>query len=170
MRMRATITAAVLLAAVLAAAACSGSGDDAPDEAAAPADATTTTVDVEDPEDAFLRQMDLLSKGQYGRLYEELHPDQRAFIDAETFDACYSDMLAGVDVTNVEVVETFEEDAAVPGTGKTVPSTAITAAITVAGGGAEETDTDTFHVYLVDGRWVFTVADADGFRDGTCSA
>lgn len=107
---------------------------------------------------AFRATVDEAGKGQFGRLWESLHPAQKAKIDRATFESCYGDQVAGVDVEGVEIVETYEEKADVPGTDlKDVPSTAVTAKLTVSRAGQTASVTDTAHMFLVDGAWRWTM-------------
>jgi hypothetical protein len=159
---------AVLALAVLLA----GCGDDGGDDGGAP---PATDESGEEPQTdeaavaAFERSVEYVTDGQYGRAYANIHPAQQELFDQATYEQCVREFWAGIEVTDIEVQEVFEEEITIPGTDETTTTTAITAEITLARGGLEQSDTDTFHEVYVDGQWTFTVSSAEAFAEGRCS-
>ena len=115
-----------------------------------------------DAVEAWERQAEYLSDGQYGRLYDELHPEHRALIDEETFFRCQNAMSVELGGIDMDVKETFVEDVTIPGTDVEVESVAITVEFSVPGFPSES---DTFHEIEVDGEWYWTVADLSTYED-----
>lgn len=114
-------------------------------------------------EAALRRQLDMMSKGQYSRVYDELHPAQQAFISRDLYVKC-SDTSGLVNLVSVKVMETYPENSLIPGTDVHADSTAITAELKV----GLRTMKTTMHEFPVDGGWRFTVRDGDSFRAGKC--
>jgi hypothetical protein len=131
---------------------------------------TTSTAPLESAEAAFRRLLDYASKGQYGRQWDDLHPAQQAFVNRDLFVRCYSEKLGGLDVTRINVVDTFQEEQSVPGTDVRQVTTGISAEVTYRRDGQESTSTDTYHEYLVDGRWRWALSDPDAYKRGECPA
>lgn len=102
-------------------------------------------------EEAVLAYIDAASKDQWGRVWDGLHPDQKALFTREEFIQCGA--APPFTVEDIEVVETYEENNALPGVSDSVPSTAVTLEITVSSGEREDTQTLTAHGYEVDGQW-----------------
>jgi hypothetical protein len=119
-------------------------------------------------EAAVRRQFDFVDKGQWGRQWEELHPAQQAFVPRERFVECADERLSGMDIVSVKVLETFEEESLIPGTDMSVPSTALTVEVEFKQGLLHNKDTDTVHVFLVDGEWRWVTSDADAYKRGEC--
>ena len=111
-----------------------------------------------------LAYIDAASKDQWGRVWDGLHPDQKALFTREAFMECGA--APPFTVEDVEVVETFEENSSLAGVSDSVPSTAVTLEITVSSGGSEDTQTLTAHGYEVDGQWWSSV-DADKVAECT---
>jgi len=107
--------------------------------------------------EAITRQFMLLSQGQVGRLWEEMHPAHQQLISRSTYMLCTRDMP--IELTGVEVIDTYPERYTIPGTNVETDSTAVTFTVEQPGGGSW---TDTSHEVKVRGRWRFTVADPDG--------
>ena len=116
--------------------------------------------------DAFERLIDYISKGQYGRAWDELHPAQQALVTRADYMLCRGDAIDEVKV--VEILEEYDEDVPIPGTDLVVASTAITAELRLKSGLFEETTTDTFHEIAVDGEWRWIVSDPDDYDPETC--
>lgn len=110
---------------------------------------TTTTVDYRGAEVALRLEIQQLSDGQYGRLYETLHPAQQALISRDKFVTCYEKIDTTGKITDVNVKEHYTEPDRIPGTDQDVASVALTISYSSDG----EPDTATFHEYLVDGSW-----------------
>jgi hypothetical protein len=147
------------------------------DEEAAPSSSSTTLTPttrvpspIESAEAAFRRLLDYASKGQYGRQWDDLHPAQQAFVNRDLFVRCYGEKLGGLDVIRINVVDTFQEEQSVPGTDVRQLTTGISAEVTYRRDGQESTSTDTYHEYLVDGRWRWALGDPDAYKRGECPA
>lgn len=117
--------------------------------------------------DAVLALMDMVDKGQWGREWEHLHPEQQAFISKELYQSCgeASDIP---NIDDVSVVETYEEEITIPGTETTVSSTAVTVSLQFSQGTEMLETEDTFHVSELDGRWRWFLGDAETYRAGEC--
>jgi hypothetical protein len=162
---RSRMTRGVLSAlCIVAIAACSGGSDD--DAASKKAESDTPK---ESAGEALERQLDYLGDGQYGRQWEELHPAQREFVDKELFINCYNERLGGIDIEDVDVKEIYDEKVDVPGTDLAdVDSKAVTVEVTLSGGGETQSSTDTYHEFLVDGAWRWTLPDVEPYKNGEC--
>lgn len=156
------------LAALMVVAACSSNGSSArPIVSGAPSSSSAVApASKESAADALKRQIGFLTKDQTGRAYEELHPLQQAFITKELYMECAG--ASGLTIRGVDVKETYEEEITIPGTATKATSTAITVGIKAEVGGGERTETTTFHEYLVDGHWRFSVTGADDYEAGRC--
>jgi hypothetical protein len=155
--MRRMIPATIVIG-VLVLAGCSSDDDTSStpedSESSSSSSGPTTTLapgGSSSPEEAVLAYLDAASKDQWGRVWDGLHPDQKALFTREEFMAC-SDQLP-ITFTDAEVVETFEENIALPGVSDSVPSTAVTLTVTGRAGEVEDTQTFTAHAYEVDGQW-----------------
>lgn len=120
-------------------------------------------------EDALERQIGYLSDGQYGRLYDELHPAQQKLIDEDAFVRCYDEVAGGVSITGFDVKDTYPEKVRIPGTTLKADSVAVTVAIKAKIGEAPGEDTRTFHEFDVDGDWRFTLSEVEEWADGNCT-
>jgi hypothetical protein len=151
---------------------CSGGNDDSESSADRPSARPTTTAgaDPDDAREAFLQQLQYLSDGQYGRAWEAIHPAQQAFVPRDLYIRCAEDRLAGLEVLDADVKEVFTEKHAVEGTELEVDSVAITVALKFRASGVETEDTETFHIYFVDGTWRISVTGADSYKQGECPA
>ena len=107
---------------------------------------------------AVLAYIDAASKDQWGRVWDGLHPDQKALFTREAFIDCGAAPPFTID--DVEVVETFKENSSLPGVYDSVPSTAVTLKVTVSSGGEKDTQTLTAHAYEFDDQW-WTSVDQD---------
>ncbi len=121
-------------------------------------------VEGESAEDALERQIRFLTDGQTRRAYAEIHPAQQELFTADHYDACVGESAGGIQVEEINIIETFTEEITIPATDLVVEATAITAELVTSRG----TDTDTFHEVDVDGEWKFTVSLAQDIIDGTC--
>ena len=72
-------------------------------------------------EEAVLAYIDAASKDQWGRVWDGIHPDQKALFTREAFIECGAAPPFTVD--DVDVVETYEENISLPGVSDSVPST-----------------------------------------------
>lgn len=147
-RLRATVPVMRTLAALTFLVTLTACGDYGPDEPAG-------------LEDFIEQQFDREAKGQFGRLYDSLHPLQQDVIDRNDFDLCSRQGEAFPDLDSVQLVETYEEAVAIPGTDETLDTTAATVRLEVDG----ESDTSTFHYVEVDGDWRWFVADPEAYTD-----
>ena len=102
------------------------------------------------------------SRGQSGRLWDELHPADQALVTRARFAECQRN--DGFNLKAFKVLESYDEPIDVAG--KTVPSTAVSVRATSEDG---ET-TATMHAVSVDGkwRWILQPADAAAYKKGRC--
>ena len=129
--------------------ACGGSG-------------TPTTPGKESAADFVRRVTVEFSRGQSGRLWDELHPAYQAIVTRARFVQCeHND---GFHLTSTKVLETYDEPTDVAD--KTVRSTAVSIRTTSDDG---ET-TATMHAVSVAGRWrwILQPADAAAYAKGRC--
>ena len=102
------------------------------------------------------------SRGQSGRLWDELHPADQAIVTRARFVQCeHND---GFNLKRFKVLETYDERIDVDG--KASPSTAVSIRATSEDG---ET-TATMHAVAVGGkwRWILQPADAAAYKKGRC--
>ena len=102
------------------------------------------------------------SRGQAGRLWDELHPAEQAVVTRARFIEC--EQNEGFRLRKFKVLETYDETIDVAGT--SVPSTAVSLEVTSDDG----ITTATIHAVLVDGtwRWVLQPADLAAYKRGAC--
>ena len=161
---------------VLLMAGCGG-GDDKPAAAPTTGDArpgatATTPLDEEAAGEMLKAVMTYLSDGQTGRAYDLMHPAQQAIVPKALYMKCAGDDLAGIEISDIKVKETFTEKVDVPGTDLTnVDSVAATITFKGQQGNLDpEEATETFHAFLVDGQWRWTLSDAAAYAGGECPA
>jgi hypothetical protein len=108
--------------------------------------------------DALKKQLELVSTGQYGKAYGQMHPAQRAIMPQAVYITCASKTNPrGVSVDDVEVTATHKEPVVLPGTDVTAKGTAITVKLAYSRGIVKQSQTTTFHEFYVKGRWLFSV-------------
>ena len=102
------------------------------------------------------------SRGQSGRLWDELHPADQAVVTRTRFIAC--ERNEGFGLRKFKVLETYPE--AVEVAGKKTPSTAVSVQVTSDDG----ITTATLHAVPVDGTWRWTLPAADyaAYKRGAC--
>jgi hypothetical protein len=125
----------------------------------------------EDPGDFYRRLYEYLSNGQYGRMWELLHPVHQEAAPRSRLLDCYEQVggLTG-ELQDVEIVEVYDEPVLVPGTNAEVPSKAVTTKVTFSAGGEEFTETDTSHAIPLNGEWVWILSPPAyrAFKAGSC--
>ena len=157
---------------------CLGVGCGGGDQKGAPAGGTEATPSVasepsEDPGD-FEKEIVTQSRfGQYGRVWQTLHPSHQAVASRAEFVACQSQTTPFEGKLEIEVVETSDEPFRIPGQTSDVPSKAVTLRYTVKVPGVDEpqTATSTTHVVAVDGqwRWILTPKDYKAYKANRCA-
>jgi DMSO/TMAO reductase YedYZ molybdopterin-dependent catalytic subunit len=105
---------------------------------------------------ALKQQLQLAATGQYGKLYGQMHPAEKAIMPQAVYITCASKNSSGITLENVEVVGTHKEPVVIPGTNVTALSTAITVKLTAKRGLVEQSQTTTLHEFYVKGRWLYT--------------
>ena len=146
--LRSAALAGAAVGALLAGAACGG-GDDSPSQ--------------ETASDAIVRQLQLLSDGDAGALWDELHPAQQAFVPRDLYIRCADEQ--SIELSDIKALrERAEPSLAIAGTNLTVPATAVTVEFTFAG----TKQTETFHEVDVDGRWRWVLSDPEPYVRGEC--
>ncbi len=111
----------------------------------------------------FVRQVTTeFSRGQSGRLWDELHPADQAVVTRARFIAC--EQNEGFGLRKFKVLETYAETVDVAG--KPTPSTAVSVQVTSDDG----ITTATMHAVPVDGtwRWILPAADYAAYKRGAC--
>jgi hypothetical protein len=111
----------------------------------------------------FVRRITVeFSRGQSGRLWDELHPADKAIVTRARFVQCeHND---GFNLKTFKVLETYDEPTDVAGT--STPSTAVSVRATSEDG---ET-TATMHAVSVGGKWhwILQPADVAAYKKGRC--
>jgi hypothetical protein len=157
----------IALVVVALAAGCGGNGDNGDK-------ASPTTNTPEQDAGAFMKELQERSlRGQYGRVWESLHPAHQAIVTRDRFATCEGDE-DGVGATRitVKVVETYEEPWRIKGTDEMVDSTAVTLRYSysnpLTGKPAEEHDTT--HAIPVGGewKWILDLASFNAYVKGEC--
>lgn len=149
--MRAVVVA-LLCGLVLA--GCGGDGDAAKDT----------------PETALRRHIAYVDKGQWGRDWDDLHPIQQAIVTKDAYVRCSGKTNRTGSLTVTKVLETYQEEDALPGSPTRVQSTAITYEIEATSGDRKETGKRTSHYYLVEGKWRWALSDPEAYTAGRCPA
>lgn len=123
------------------------------------------------PEFAVGRVLQMVSKEEWGREWESLHPDQQALVAREKFVSC-SKAADSVRVSSLRVLSVDDEAAEIPGTGKSGAAKAVGVEYQVRKGSRTGMSFDVFYVFDVDGRWrwVLSNASVEAYRAGSCPA
>lgn len=102
------------------------------------------------------------SRGQSGRLWDELHPADQAVVTRTRFITC--ERNEGFGLRKFKVLETYPETVEVAG--KKMSSTAVSVQVTSDDG----ITTATLHAVPVDGtwRWTLPAADYTAYKRGAC--
>lgn len=138
---------------LLVLAACGGDDDDtanASDAGNAMADITRTAL-----------------RGQYGPLWDSLHPEHQNVVSRDTYIDCrQGDRTPEVEI---EIDETFDETLDISGLGQT-DTIAVTLKLTATSD--DSTAFATMHTMQIDGDWVWFLRseDYDAFESGECPA
>jgi len=139
---------AVLLTGVVAVAAagCGGGSSGGPESAS----------------DFVRRVTTQFSRGQSGRLWDELQPAHQKVVTRARFVECQAN--EGWDLKKVDVLETYDDPVHVAA--KPVPSTAVSVRVTSDDG----VTTATMHAVSVGGkwRWVLQASDRQAYASGKC--
>ncbi len=138
-------TAAALLAAL--AAGCGGSSGGAGGTQSAAGFVEQVTVQ--------------FSRGQSGRLWDELLPADQAVVTRARFVACQQN--EGFNLKSIKVLETYADPVDVEG--KSRPATAVTVRVT-----SDGVTTATMHAVSVNGtwRWILQPVDRAAYKSGKC--
>ena len=107
-----------------------------------------------------------VSDAQNEAAYRLVLPNERAEVPAAVFDRCISETPTDIATLDVESNEAIADE--VPGYGR-LEGRAVTMRITVQAIGDEQSSTDTFQVYEVDGQWFIGLEDfATTWSKGEC--
>ena len=151
---RATLLLAVLVLMLVAVAGCGGhstgvgtSGSQGASKSAADFVRVVTTQ---------------FSRGQSGRLWDELLPADQRIVSRARFVECQAN--EGWNLKSLNVLEAYEDPVQIGVT--TVPATAVSVRVT----SDEGVTTATMHAVSVNGiwHWVLQAADRNAYRKGTC--
>ena len=137
---------AVAAGVVLLAAGCGGSGGTSGQQSAA----------------GFVKQVTVqFSRGQSGRLWDELLPADQAIVSRARFVACQQN--EGWSLKSIKVLETYDDPVDVEG--KALPAKAVTVRVT-----SDGVTTATMHAVSVNGtwRWILQPVDRAAYRSGKC--
>jgi hypothetical protein len=102
------------------------------------------------------------SRGQSGRLWDELIPSDQRVVTRARFVACQAN--EGWELKSIKVLETYDDPVAVGA--KSIPSKAVTVRVTSDDG----ITTATMHAVSVRGkwRWVLQSSDREAYASGKC--
>jgi hypothetical protein len=137
--------------------------------------ASPTRTTPEQDAGAYMKEVTERSlRGQYGRVWESLHPAHQAVVTRDRFDTCESQDEGGAGATRitVKVVDTYEEPVGIRGTDETADSTAVTLRFSysnpLTGKPAEEHQT--VHAIPVGGewKWIFDAPSYNAYAKGEC--
>jgi hypothetical protein len=147
-------TAAALLAGVAAfAAGCGGGGGSG----------TTGAASGKQSASDFVKQVTVqFSRGQSGRLWDELLPADQAVVTRARFVACQQN--EGWNLKSIKVLETYADPVDVDG--KSLPAKAVSVRVTSEDG----VTTATMHAVSVNGtwRWILQPVDRAAYKSGKC--
>jgi hypothetical protein len=101
------------------------------------------------------------SRGQSGRLWDELLPADQAVVTRARFVACQKN--EGWSLKSIKVLETYDDPVDVEG--KALPAKAVTVRVT-----SDGVTTATMHAVSVNGswRWVLQPVDRAAYKSGKC--
>jgi hypothetical protein len=173
-RQMARVQLLVLLVVCLCA-GCGGGNEAAEPNQGTTATRATTTEATEPNQDPanFLKEMvNRKAVGQYGRVWEALHPlHQAVALRAEYVDCESRDPFRG-EIRKIEVVDQYDEPLRIPGQTKDVPSTAVSLRVTVKLPLVEKPQvvTSTGHAVAEGGewRWVMPPEDYEAYKADRC--
>jgi hypothetical protein len=152
MKILTTATVALLAGVAAIAAGCSGGGGTG---ASGLASGQQSASD-------FVKQVTVqFSRGQTGRLWDELLPADQAVVTRARFVACQ--LNEGWDLKSIKVLDTYADPVDVEG--KSLPAKAVT--VRVASDGVT---TATMHAVSVNGtwRWILQPVDRTAYKSGKC--
>jgi hypothetical protein len=132
---------------------------------ASPAVAATkvTAADQKAATRALKSQITLLTQGQLGKAWDQIHPAQQALVTREHYIACGSP-AAGSTLTQFDVQAASWERTEIPGATTVVDALALTVRYALNG----RTATTTFHEIPVGKHWRFTLSTIDRYANGAC--
>jgi hypothetical protein len=113
--------------------------------------------------DAFVKRVTVeFSRGQAGRLWDELVPAQQAVVPRSLYVSCARN---GFRLRSFKVLDTYDEPVSV--LGKTLPATAVSVQVVSDDG----VTAATMHAVRVDGRWRWFLSRTQfaALRSGRCS-
>lgn len=121
--------------------------------------------------DAFKRWVQEYSDGQYDRMWQSLAIEQQAFTPEARFMSCRAQTVNRAGINSVsydKTTATYASTVSLPGTSKTIHSTAVTAQVSI-NAGAQTTKVTT-HWFVERGmwRWSQDQASVDAFKAGHC--
>ena len=111
---------------------------------------------------SFVKQVTVqFSRGQSGRLWDELLPADQAIVTRARFVACQQN--EGWNLKSIKVLETYDDPVDV--NGKSEPAKAVTVRVT-----SDGVTTATMHAVSVNGtwRWILQPVDRAAYKKGKC--
>jgi hypothetical protein len=111
----------------------------------------------------FIRQVTTqFSRGQSGRLWDNLYPADQAIVSRARYTACQSN--SGFDLRKFKILETYADPVDIEGKAK--PATAVSVQVTSDDG----VTTATMHAVKLKGRWSWILSPADyaAYKKGKC--
>jgi hypothetical protein len=109
------------------------------------------------------QNIETMLRGQWARVYEDLHPEHQAIIPRDLYVDCQSQQ--SLPAYELEVDETYEETIEVSRLGE-VETTAVTMKLT----NGDNSEFLTRHLIDVDGewKWISTAEALDAYEQGNC--
>lgn len=127
-----------------------------------------------DPGDFTKTNIERSVKGQYGRLWESLHPAHKQIAARSMWSRCEAEENddAGYELTGVEILEMYDEPVQIPGQSGEVNSKAVTVKVSVSHPLLEGpvSVTETVHAVPVEGQWTWILkpGDFEAYVKGDC--
>jgi hypothetical protein len=113
-----------------------------------------------------------VGKGQYGRVWDRLHPAQQRFISRDRLIDCYErGDVPSFTIKRWKVLKTYQEKERIPGTNVRARTTVVTVRYTIdIEGSPDATGRETLRAVLVSGRWrsMFDAEAMQRFKRGKC--
>ena len=137
------------------------------------------------PETAIKEFFQTLERGEWEREWMALHPEQQKLIPQDVFVKCAEARLSHLNVKDVKVLAVHPEDVEIPGTSVSATAEAIVVRLPSELRATDATASDqgtcvncaisspppatgTYHLFRVDGRWRWVVANPEDYSQENC--
>ena len=111
-----------------------------------------------------------IGHGQYGRVWNGLHPAHQQYISRDRYIDCADRLFPSFEVERWRVLDSYPEKAGLPGTNLRVNTTAVTIQYTLSSRGRQQTETTTRHAIAYRGgwRWALSAEQVSNVKRGRC--